>query len=56
VFDLELVGGQGGGPGGALLVLPVDHGRVASAKALFLVPVHEGAGNGGDLEQSRGEG
>jgi hypothetical protein len=56
MFDVEPVGGRGSGPGGVLLVLPVNHGRVASAKALFLVPVREGAGNGGDLEHGRGEG
>jgi hypothetical protein len=47
MFDLEPVGGQGGGTGGTFLVLPVDHGHVTSAGALFLLPVHKGMGNGG---------
>jgi hypothetical protein len=32
VFDLELVGGQGGRMRGTFLVLPVDHGRVPSTE------------------------
>jgi hypothetical protein len=56
VFDLEPVGGQGGGTGSAFLMAPVDHGRVAITESLFLCPVCEGTGNGGDLKKSRGEG
>jgi hypothetical protein len=55
VFDVEPVRRQGGGTGGAFLVLPVDHGCVASTETLFLLPVSESTGNGGDLEQGRGE-
>jgi hypothetical protein len=55
MFDLELVGGQGGGTGGTFFVLPVDHGSVASSISLFLLPVREGTGNGGNLEKGRGE-
>jgi hypothetical protein len=56
MFDLEPVGGQGGGMGGTFLVLPIDDGRVAGTKSLFLLPVCEGTGNGGDLEKGRWEG
>jgi hypothetical protein len=55
VFDLEPVGGQGGRTGSVFLVFPVDHGCVTGTKALFLLPLCEGAGNGGDLKKGRGE-
>jgi hypothetical protein len=55
MFDLELVGGQGGRTGRAFLVVPIDHGGVTSTKALFLLPVREGTGNRGDLKKGRGE-
>jgi hypothetical protein len=54
-FDLEPVGGQGGRLGSAFLMVPVDHGCVASPEAVFLLPVHKGTGSRGDLEQGRGE-